>query len=81
MEQPVQQPKIDLTNTTALKNFDGGDTFSQKFIIRKVSRFVTGTDEDALLPIPVFYDPTTKKILKSSVPKELREELADELMD
>ena len=40
-----------------------------------------GTDEDALLPIPVFYDPSTKKILKSSVPKELREELADELMD
>ena len=40
-----------------------------------------GTDEDALLPIPVFFDPATKKILKSSVPKELREELADELMD
>ena len=34
MEQPVQQPKIDLTNTTALKNFDGGDTFKQVFIIR-----------------------------------------------
>ena len=40
-----------------------------------------GTEEDALLPIPVFYDPTSKKILKSSVPKELREELAGELMD
>ena len=40
-----------------------------------------GTEEDALLPIPVFFDPSTKKILKSSVPTELREELADELMD
>ena len=79
MEQPLQQPKIDLSNTTALKNFDGGDTFTQQFIIRKVSRFVTGTDEDALLPIPVFFDPETKKILTDSVPKDLREELKDEL--
>ena len=80
MEQPVQQPKIDLSNTSALKNFDGGDTFRQEFIIRKVSRFVTGTDEDALLPIPVFYDSKTGKILASSVPKDLREELKDELL-
>ena len=36
-----------------------------------------GTDEDALLPIPVFYDPSTKKILESSIPKELREEYKD----
>ena len=31
------------------------------------------------VPIPVFYDPSTKKILTDSVPKELREELKDEL--
>ena len=55
--------------------------FKQGVILRKVSRFVTGTDEDALLPIPVFYDPETKKILKDSIPKDLREELADELID
>ena len=41
---------------------------------------ITGTDEDALLPIPVFYDPNTGKILKGSVPKDLREELADEII-
>lgn len=80
MEQPVQQPKIDLSNTTALKNFEGGDTFMQSFIIRKVSRFVTGTDEDALLPVPVFFDPETKKILESTLPKDLREEFKDELL-
>ena len=81
MQQQVQTPPIDLKNTTAIKNFDGGVVFQQGVVLRTVSKFVMGTDEDALLPIPVFYDPSTKKILKSSVPKELREELADELMD
>ena len=35
-----------------------------------VSKFVAGTEEDALLPIPVFYDPNTGKILEGSVPKD-----------
>ena len=79
MEQQVQQPQIDLKNTSEVKNFNGGSIFQQGVILRKVSRFVTGTDEDALLPIPVFYDPETNKILSDSVPKDLREELKDEL--
>ena len=45
--------------------------------IRKVSKFVAGTEEDAMLPIPVFYDLDTKKIIKDSLPKELREEYKD----
>tara|TARA_Y100000114_G_scaffold37106_1_gene32684 strand:+ start:177 stop:422 length:246 start_codon:yes stop_codon:yes gene_type:complete len=81
MQQQQQGPPIDLKNTTAVKNFDGGIIFQQGVILRTVSKFVMGTDEDALLPIPVFFDPSTKKILKSSVPKDLREELGDELMD
>ena len=77
-----QQPQlnIDLKNTTPVNNFDGGSVFLQGVILRKVSRFVTGTNEDAMLPIPVFYDPSTKKILADSVPQDLREELKDELM-
>jgi hypothetical protein len=74
-----QQPQIDLKNTTEVKNFNGGSIFQQGVILRKVSRFVAGTDEDALLPIPVFYDPETNKILTDSVPKDLREEMKDEL--
>lgn len=79
MEQQIQQPQIDLKNTTAVKTDSGSSIFQQGVILRKVSRFVTGTDEDALLPIPVFFDPGTNKILTDSVPKDLREELADEL--
>lgn len=78
-QTPQQQPQIDLKNTTEVKNFNGGSIFQQGVILRKVSRFVAGTDEDALLPIPVFYDPETNKILTDSIPKDLREEMKDEL--
>jgi len=78
--QDQPQLNIDLKNTKAVQNFDGGSLFQQGVILRTVSKFVTGTNEDALMPIPVFFDPTSKKILTDSVPKELREELADELI-
>tara|TARA_Y100000385_G_scaffold43036_1_gene39949 strand:- start:246 stop:491 length:246 start_codon:yes stop_codon:yes gene_type:complete len=78
-QQQQQQAPIDLKNTTEVKNFNGGSIFQQGVILRKVSRFVAGTDEDALMPIPVFYDPETNKILTDSVPKDLREEMKDEL--
>ena len=55
MEQQTQpQLNLDLKNTTAIKGFDGGQVFGQGVILRKVSKFVSGTSEDALLPIPVF---------------------------
>ena len=80
MQQQQQGPPIDLKNTTSIENFDGGILFKQGVLLRSVSKFVMGTDEDALLPIPVFYDPSTKKILESSVPKELREEYKDYIL-
>ena len=80
MQQQQQGPPIDLSNTTELKTEAGGVIFKQGFVLRTVSKFITGTDEDALLPIPVFYDSKTGKILASSVPKDLREELKDELL-
>ena len=80
-QQPQAGPPIDLKNTSELKNFDGGVLFKQGVVLRTVSNFVMGTEEDALLPIPVFYDPTSGKILKASVPKDLREELEEYIMD
>ena len=80
-QQQPAGPPIDLKNTSEVKNFDGGVLFNQGVILRTVSKFVMGTEEDALLPIPVFYDPSTQKILKASVPKDLREELKDYIMD
>ena len=72
----TQQPQmnIDFAATTSVEGFDGGVLFGQAFLMRKVSKFVTGGTEDALLPIPVFYDFETKKIILDSIPKELRDE-------
>lgn len=72
---------IDLKNTVGLTTFDGGVVFQQGCILRSVSRFVTGGQEDAVLPIPVFYDPQSLKILASTVPVELREEYKDHLIE
>lgn len=80
MNQQQPQLNIDLKNTTSVKNFDGGILFNQGLLMRKVSKFVAGTNEDALLPIPVFYCVESKKILEDSIPLELREELKDELL-
>ena len=83
MDNPTTQqpagPPIDLKNTTGIKNSKGGSVFQQGVILRTVSKFITGTDEDSLLPIPVFFDPKTGKILKGSVPADLREELEEEI--
>ena len=72
---------IDFTNTTSVEGFDGGKWFGQAVVIRKVSKFIVGSDEDMLMPIPVFYDLDSRKILPDSLPKELREEYKDISLD
>ncbi len=79
MNQP-QQPQIDLSNTEAVNNSEGTPLFQQGVLLRSVSKFVTGTSENGLIPIPVFFDPITRKVLEASVPRELREELKDQLI-
>ena len=74
MEQPHMN--LDLSKTTAIDTPSGGKIWQQGMIIRKVSKFVLGAQEDALVPIPVFYDPETGVILDETLPKELREEYA-----
>ena len=75
--QKQPEMNIDFTTTTAVEGFDGGQLFGQAFILRKISKFVIGSNEDALIPIPVFYDLESKKIIKDSLPPELRDEYAD----
>tara|TARA_B100002019_G_scaffold79982_1_gene69054 strand:+ start:3115 stop:3369 length:255 start_codon:yes stop_codon:yes gene_type:complete len=78
--QPQQpQLNVDLKNTEAIKNAKGGAIFQSGVILRRISKFVAGTESDAIMPIPVFYDPTNNKILGEGIPVELREELKDEL--
>ena len=73
-EMTAQQPQIDLGKTTSIETENGGKLFQQGFILRKVSRFITNSSEDAVMPIPVFYDPETGKILGQGLPPEIRDE-------
>ena len=68
---------VDVKNTTIIQTPEGGVVFQQGVLLRKVSKFVVGADEDALMPIPIFFDPKTGKILEATVPAELREEYKD----
>jgi hypothetical protein len=73
MDQQNMNLNIDLKNTQVIEP-KNGKVWSQGFILRKVSKFVTGTSEDAIIPIPVFYDPNTGEICQETLPKELRDE-------
>ena len=79
MQQP-QMPNIELSNTQGLVNDDGGSLFLQGVIIRTVSRFLMGTDEDAMMPIPVFVCSESGKIVGEGLPPELREEYKDQTL-
>lgn len=76
MNQQQPQMNLDLSKTTPIDTPSGGKIWQQGVILRKVSKFVVGSTEDAIVPIPVFYDPETGKILDNTLPQELREEYA-----
>ena len=79
-ENPVGQPQVKLEDTTSYETPDGNKLFQQGVLLRSVSKFVAGTDEDAVMPIPVFFDPDTKKIVGLTLPPEIRDEYKDDLI-
>ena len=76
-QQQELNVNIDLKNTQPILSSTGGKVFSEGVILRKVSKFVTGTSEDAIMSIPVFYDVVTGEIIQEMLPKELREEFEE----
>jgi hypothetical protein len=80
-QKPQMNVNIDIKNTKAITSPEGNQVFSEGVILRKVSRFITGTDEDGVIPVPVFYDVVTGKILVELLPKELRAEFEENSTD
>jgi hypothetical protein len=79
--KPQMNVNIDIKNTKAITSPEGNQVFAEGVILRKVSRFVTGTQEDGVIPIPCFYDVATGKVLVELLPKELRAEFEEESDD
>lgn len=74
MKNPQPQLKLDIKQSTPVKSEDGNQIFQEALVLRKISKFLAGTDEDAVIPIPVFIDIKTGKIITDMLPKELRVE-------
>ena len=76
MNQEQQQMKlnIDIKQTVPVESVDGNQVFQEAVILRKASKFLVGTSEDAIIPIAIFIDVKTGKILTELMPTELREE-------
>ena len=76
--KPQMNINIDIKNTQPVVSEDGNQVFAEGVILRKVSRFVTGTQEDGIIPVPCFYDVKTGKVLVDLLPKELKEMFQDD---
>jgi hypothetical protein len=75
-EKPLNV-NIDIKSSQPITSPEGNHIFAEGVILRKVSKFVAGTAEDAIIPIPVMYDVKTGKVLVELLPKELRDEYAN----
>tara|TARA_R110000868_G_scaffold31835_1_gene116402 strand:+ start:223 stop:480 length:258 start_codon:yes stop_codon:yes gene_type:complete len=70
--------KIDITQSTPILSEDGKPILlAEGAVLRKMSKFLAGTAEDALIPIPVMYNVSTNKILLDMIPKEIRDDYKD----
>ena len=65
---------IDIKQSTPVISEDGNHVYQEAVVLRKISKFLAGTTDDALIPIPVFIDIKTGKILTEMLPKEIRAE-------
>ncbi len=75
MQQQEQlKVNIDLKNTQPVLSESGNHVFTEGFVLRKVSKFITGTSDDGVIPVPCFYDVKTGEILLDTLPKDLRAE-------
>lgn len=67
--------KLDLQNTQMITDEDGAILFMPAYILRKVSKFITGGQNDEVAPIQVWFNPQTGKILREGLPAWLTEEI------
>jgi len=73
MDQQQMNLNITLDKTTPVTCDEcGGETFQEVLLLRKASRFVTGTPQDALIPIPAFACTKCGHVNEDLLPPQLR---------
>jgi len=73
MPQERVQLNISLDKTTSLLCEACGSTvFQEGVILRKASKFLTGTTQDGIIPIPTFYCVKCGHVNEEFLPADLR---------
>ena len=72
-QEQKMQMNVDIKQSTPITDADGNQVFYEATVLRKISKFLTGTSEDAIIPIPVFVN-KEGKILTELLPREIRED-------
>ena len=71
---PTQQPKIDLYKATEMKCQEcGGTVFIPGTKFLKISKIVTGTKNDAIIPVELYLCGDCGEINQELLPNELKQ--------
>jgi hypothetical protein len=74
MSQQQVQMNISLDKTTGITcDKCDNNIFIEGVILRKASRFITGTSQDAMIPIPVFTCSKCGHVNEEFLPMQLRD--------
>jgi hypothetical protein len=74
MNQTTKIPNIDYTKTTSLDTYSGEKIWQSGYILRQVSEETNGIPVNTVIPIQIFFDPITGKVLDNILPPTLRKE-------
>jgi hypothetical protein len=77
MNSNPSAPKLNITidkTTGVVCEECGSNVFTEVIMLRKASKFITGTAQDALIPIPVFACAKCKHINSDMLSPDLKDE-------
>jgi uncharacterized Zn finger protein len=73
MQQEQPRLNIDLNKTQEVVcEVCGGKVFQEGLMLRKASKFLTGTTQDALIPLPVFSCSSCGHVNEEFLPEPLK---------
>jgi uncharacterized Zn finger protein len=81
MSQEQMNLNITLDKTTGMSCDEcGNEVFQEGVMLRKASRFITGTAQDAMIPIPVFACSKCGHVNEEFIPSQLKNKSEDNVL-